>query len=122
MRFGVSLSLVTAALTIAASVTPTSAVEITIYDGQSTGTGWYSARENNETEPGTITSQVWDLETMQLNGTKLAITGGYDYRVGAYSGGKWYRRGDILIDLDGNASTTWNGTSADKTLNSYFKY
>ena len=100
-----------------------SAIDITIFDGQSSGsTGWYSARENNETEPGTITSQVWDLETIQLDGNKLAITGGYDFRTGALSGGKWYRRGDILIDLNGDARTTWSGTAADKTLNSYFNY
>lgn len=103
---------------------PAFAADITIMDGQGSGTGWYSAnRENNETEPGTITSQVWDLETMQLNGTKLSITGGYDYRTGTYSGGKWYRRGDILIDLNGDAKTMWtSGVTADRTLNSYFNY
>jgi len=106
-----------------AGVFSASAVDITIFDGQSSGTsGWYSARENNETEPGTITSQAWDLESMSIVGTKLTITGGYDYRTGAYSGGKWYRRGDILIDLNGDAKTTWDGTVSDKTANSYFKY
>jgi hypothetical protein len=110
------------ALGLLGGVFASTAVDITIYDGQSTGTGWYSARENNETEPGTITSQLWDLETMQISGSKLTITGGYDFRTGAYSGGKWYRRGDILIDLNGDAKTLWNGTVADKTANSYFGY
>jgi hypothetical protein len=103
---------------------PASAADITIMDGQGSGTGWYSAnRENNETEPGTITSQAWDLETMQLNGTKLSITGGYDFRYGTQSGGKYYRGGDILIDLNGDAKTMWtSGVTADRTLNSYFNY
>ena len=100
-----------------------SAVDITIFDGQSSGsTGWYSARENNETEPGTITSQAWDLEQMSIVGTKLTIQAGYDFRTGTLSNNKWYRRGDILIDLNGDANTTWSGTTADRTANSYFKY
>lgn len=100
-----------------------SAVDITIFDGQSSSSsGWYGTQENNETEPGTITSQVWDLERMLINGSKLTIEGGYDFRVGAFSNNKWYRRGDILIDLNGDAKTTWNGTAADKTSNAYFNY
>jgi hypothetical protein len=101
-----------------------SAADITIYDGQSSSsTGWYSNRENNETEPGTITSQVWDLEKMVIEGSKLTIQGGYDFRTGAYSNNKWYQRGDILIDLNGDARTTFTSSdSANKTANSYFNY
>ncbi len=100
-----------------------SALDITIFDGQSSAaTGWYSSRENNETEPGTITTQAWDLERMLINGTKLTIEAGYDFRTGAYANNQWYRRGDILIDLNGDAKTTWNGTLADRTSNGYFNY
>jgi hypothetical protein len=100
-----------------------SAADITISDGQSTGSGWYGNRENNETEPGTITSQVWDLEKMLIDGSQLTIQGGYDFRTGAQANGKWYRRGDILIDLNGDAKTTFNSANpSDKTSNGYFNY
>lgn len=98
--------------------------DITIYDGNSTSTtGWYGQQENNETEPGTITSQVWDLEKMLINGTQLTIQGGFNYTTGVTSGSKTYRRGDILIDLNGDAKTMWtSGNVADKTSNLYFGY
>ena len=41
---------------------------ITVYDNYSSGTGWYGPQEDQETEPGTITSQTWDQEGMYLYG------------------------------------------------------
>lgn len=70
------------------------ALEITIYDENSSAvTGWYGQQEDNEVEPGMVTSQAWDLEGFFLNGTTLTMVGGYDFANG-YGG---YDSGDIFI-------------------------
>lgn len=75
------------------------AADITIYDGSSVGTGWYSSRENNETEPNTITSQQWDMEAFYLSGMNLTMQGGYNFTTPAgYDG---WRPGDLFIDVGG---------------------
>lgn len=64
--------------------------EITIYDGISnpgatsgwTGhSGWWTNREDNELEPGTIGGQAWDLEAFLVsqNKTDLILVGGWDF-------------------------------------------
>lgn len=76
------------------------AIDVTINDGIGNGSGWYSAnRENNETEPGTITSQLWDMEQYDLTGNILKITGGYNFTSPSGYGG--FRPGDLFIDVDG---------------------
>jgi hypothetical protein len=69
--------------------------------------------EDNETEPGTINKQSWDLEAFFLNGSILSVVGGFDFVNGVGSGsapdtdkgddsgdGDWHF-GDIFIDLAG---------------------
>ncbi|MBW2143938.1 MAG: PEP-CTERM sorting domain-containing protein [Deltaproteobacteria bacterium] len=69
---------------------------ITIYDGRSSGTGWYGAHEDNEVEPRCLTGQSWDLEAFFLDGSELTMVGGYDF-IGGYSG---TTAGDIFISLN----------------------
>ncbi|MFA5905752.1 MAG: PEP-CTERM sorting domain-containing protein [Desulfobacula sp.] len=73
------------------------ASNITIYDkNYSSATGWYGQQEDNEVEPGMETGQKWDLEGFFVNGTKLSLVGGYDFK----NGQSGYTSGDIFIDID----------------------
>lgn len=105
--------------------------DITLFDNQGPGWGspvstWSSqggvgptghdsvVKEDNETEPGTTSGQVWDLEALIWNtstkwnnstkswdahsGKTLGILGGYNMVTGQ---GTFYP-GDIFIDVDGN--------------------
>lgn len=72
--------------------------EITIYDGNGN-----NQSENNETEPGMINSQAWDLEGFFLKGTSLYMVGGFDFISGASGGGHTFTSGDIFIDVDRDA-------------------
>ena len=76
---------------------------ITISDRVYTGTGWYSNREDQETEPGTVTTQTWDLEGFYLSGSQLTMVGGFDFKNGVWHGGDFYGSGDIFVDIDGDA-------------------
>lgn len=79
---------------------------ITISDKNYAGSGWYSNREDQETEnnPNTVTSQQWDLEGMFLSGQTLTMVGGYDFQNGVlWTDGRRYKSGDIFIDIDGDA-------------------
>lgn len=115
---------------------PALARDITLFDNQ--GPGWGSpvstwgtqggvgptghdsvVKEDNETEPGTISGQVWDLEAMIWNtstkwnnttkswdahsGKTMGILGGYNMVTGQGE----FNPGDIFIDVDGtpNAPT-----------------
>jgi hypothetical protein len=99
------------------------AIDITLQnDGQSVGTGWYGPHENNETEPGTEQGQRWDLENIFLNGTALTIRGGFDFANGVNVGSRTIHRGDILIDLNGDAKYPWTSAMGPKNLNTTFKY
>lgn len=76
-------------------------INITINDGIGNGTDWYSSnRENNETEPGTITSQLWDMEAFHVNGNTLTMIGGYNFT--SPSGYDGFRPGDLFIDVNGS--------------------
>jgi len=85
---------------------------ITISDKNNNGSNpagagnWYSDREDNETEtnPSTITQQVWDLEGMYLDGTNLTLVGGFDFKNGTDHGGYTYKGGDIFIDTGANSA------------------
>jgi hypothetical protein len=104
------------------------AVNVTIYDGQSSGTGWYGPQENNETEPGTITAQAWDFEAFFWNGSTrtLYLVGGYDFINGysdttagdvfLYSGGTGY-----FLDLDRVASGNLDAVMVDRVLTTFGK-
>lgn len=79
---------------------------ITINDGYGTlDNGWYSAnRENQETEINCTIGQIWDMESFELNGSVLRMTGGYNFTdpTGtANSHGGYWRSGDLFFDVDG---------------------
>src|SRR5687768_5429326 len=78
---------------------------ITISDGNFSAAPGYGNYEDNETEtnPNTIQSQVWDLEGMYINGPKLTLVGGFDFKNGVTHNSHNYKSGDIFIDLNGNA-------------------
>lgn len=71
---------------------------ITIYDGNGyIGSG--VGGEDAETEPGMINNQDWDLEGFFLNGTALAMVGGFNFQNGYQYDGALYEAGDIFIDV-----------------------
>jgi len=78
-------------------------MNITTSDRVHTGSGWYGNHEDQETEPGTIATQTWDLEGFYLRGSKLTMVGGFDFRNGVSHGGHLYRSGDIFVDVNGDA-------------------
>lgn len=73
------------------------AANITIFDGRGSGTGWYGAQEDQEVEPGCVTSQSWDLEAFILDGNKLKMVGGYDFK----NGNSNFTSGDIFLATNG---------------------
>jgi hypothetical protein len=99
-----------------------SAVNITIDDKMAGGNNFPSGPsrigqggEDQETEPGTVANQSWDLEAFTLNGTKLSVYSGFNL----LGGNDPYALGDIFIDIDGNAK--W-GESSSATGNGTYKY
>ena len=71
--------------------------DITIYDKNSTAeTGWYSAQEDDEVEPGMAASQAWDLEGFFLEQNSLSMVGGFNFTAGV-TGYEKYSSGDIFI-------------------------
>lgn len=87
--------------------------DVTISDGNFSGSGWASDREDQETEPGMIQTQDWDLEGTFIDDNLLTLVGGYNFKDGF--GG--YDSGDVFlstsapvygaitrVDSDGNHS------------------
>jgi hypothetical protein len=75
---------------------------ITIYDGRGySGIG--VGGEDNETEPGMINDQSWDLEAFTLNGNNLGIVAGFDLKDGNPYSSPTIILGDIFIDINGDA-------------------
>jgi len=119
-----SLALFSALLMTAANVSATSYGDnITIYDGTEdashTGTG--TGREDNETEPGMVNNQLWDLEGFFQNGNTLSMVGGYNFATG--KGG--YNSGDIFIDTNasyGKDDTFTSNTSGNQEIQNNFGY
>jgi len=102
-QIGLVAVLAAAAVTASAN---TFGTNITVSDKNYSGSGWYSNREDQETEtnPDTITSQQWDLEGMFLkNGSQLTLVGGYDFKNGVNWGGQNIKSGDIFVDINGDA-------------------
>lgn len=96
------------------------AIDITISDKVYT-TGWYGNREDNETEPGTVIGQQWDLERFDLSGNTLSLIGGYDFKNGV-SG---FNSGDLFIDVDGDAvygKDVFGGSGNQYTTDSNTRY
>ncbi len=88
--------------------------DITIWDGRGVGSSG-NPMEDNETEPGMINTQSWDLEGFYLNDTTLTMVGGFDF-VNGVSGYEAYTSGDIFIDTTGNAQY---GLNADTSVPFY---
>ena len=86
-------------------------VNITIADGQSAsgyiGTG--IGNEDNETEPGTIIGDQWDLEAFGYDSSSsvLSLVGTYNFKNGENYGGHNYSSGAVFIRGTGNASWTY---------------
>lgn len=95
------------------------ALNITIYDGASSApTGWHGQQENQETELNTATSQLWDMESFELNGNQLKMTGGYDFTSPTGYGG--FAPGDIFFDVNGGGyDFVATVSSAGPTYNVY---
>ncbi|QTA87772.1 PEP-CTERM sorting domain-containing protein [Desulfonema magnum] len=74
--------------------------QITISDENYEGTGWYSNREDQETEVGMQANQSWDLEGWFLDGTSLTMVGGYDF----VNGNQDLYSGDVFIDVDADSA------------------
>ena len=86
---------------------------ITVFDGQQDNSyNWYlgqgQGNEDQETEPGTLRHEKWDLEGFFLKGTILSMVGQWDFvngedgASGSYdlNGNGRYDSGDIFIDVD----------------------
>ena len=91
---------------------PVSFTEITIYDGDGTGSGF--AQEDQETEPGTINDQTWDLESFISYGSnQIGMIGGFNF---FNNDGGDRRPGDIFIDINGSY-IPGNATGVDGNTN-----
>ncbi len=84
---------------------------ITIPDGNQSGIpgDWYYGSgpgfEDQETEPGTLQSNVWDLEAMFIKNTTISMMGGWNFAEGYTYGGHHYTSGDLFIDIDNDEYT-----------------
>lgn len=92
-----NILLLLAILFAASAASHAIAANITIFDGRGSGTGWYGAQEDQEVEPGCVTNQSWDLEAFILDGNKLKMVGGYDFK----NGNAGYTSGDIFLSTIG---------------------
>jgi hypothetical protein len=107
-------------ITIFLCIGTAGASNITISDNRvdSSSNTWYNRGNNpgedQEVEPGMVTGQVWDLEGFFLNGNKLTMVGGYNFKDGVNYGGHNYGSGDIFIDTNGNAQYGTNANSSVK--------
>jgi hypothetical protein len=73
------------------------------FDGGSFNSWWNTSKEDQEVEPTCTTGQQWDLEAFMLQGTKLVMIGGYNFKSGENVGSDTYQSGDIFIDINGDA-------------------
>jgi hypothetical protein len=82
-------------------------INSTIPDFLPAGSGLPQAGEDNETEPGTVKTQQWDLEGGFFDGSEITMVGGFDFKNGATYHDKHYASGDIFIDLDDSNQGTY---------------
>lgn len=104
---------------------------ITLYDGMVSGnTGWYNrggagtpgGGEDQEVEANCVTGQAWDLEGFYLQGTKLTMIGGFNFKAGFEN----VKSGDLFIKTDNGAApkygTSAGGTGYTSTVSNSFGY
>jgi len=75
---------------------------VDFYGSGGSGKGY----EDNETEPGTLKHQEWDLEGGffdAIGGSVIGMAGGFDFMNGTVYDDHTYTSGDIFIDLDGDS-------------------
>lgn len=103
---------------------PSQATDITIFDTavQGNPSTWYnrgnSPGEDQEVEPNNLVAQKWDLEAFILQGSSLMMVGGYNFKRGVAVAGDLYTRGDIFLDINGDAKC---GTPPESTVAGKFK-
>jgi hypothetical protein len=98
------------------------AVNITIQDNK-LGAGFGGdpfgqGLEDNETEPGTVQSQGWDLEAFSIVGHTLYMVGGWNFSTGDTGSSGLVKPGDLFIKIgglapSGNPVTQGHGTIAN---------
>jgi hypothetical protein len=100
-------------LLVSASSAFAAPVNITIADFNQSAPNYFGGGpfglggEDNETEPGTINSQAWDMEAFVVVGKTLYIVGGYNMQAGAAGGGGsvvsgMLVPGDLFIKVGGS--------------------
>ncbi|MFP7754835.1 PEP-CTERM sorting domain-containing protein [Thermodesulfobacteriota bacterium B35] len=99
---------------------------ITIFDGSSGSGAWHGASEDQETEPGMVGSQAWDMEGFFLKGHTLTMAAGFDFKHGVSSHPR-FSMGDIFIDVDGaygrsRAPAGYTATTGNVTYTGNFGY
>lgn len=88
---------------------------ITIFDGERTNEGLVNPiYEDNETEPGMVQSQEWDLEGFFLKGNILTMIGGFNFKTGVpgYNGlnsSKDFTSGDLFISTNASYGRPLSG-------------
>lgn len=133
-----TLGFLTAVLGLTLGIGQAYATNITIQDfagGGGFGGGPFlsgSGLEDNETEPGTIQSQVWDMEAFVIDTSSfnaahksLFVVGGYDLINGEYSGAqnRNLTSGDVFIKVGGSQPGFAPTTSTPSAVpNSYYDY
>lgn len=98
---------------------------ITIWDKMGSGSGWHGTQEDQEVEPGNISTQVWDLEGFFLKNGQLTMIGGFDFKNGVTYNHYTYKSGDIFIDTNGDAvygPGTPGSNSSEANLKNKFGY
>ncbi len=81
---------------------PAFSANITIWDKNGTDPGSGFNGEDNETEPGMVLSQAWDLEGFLFENNNLSMVGGFNFKDGYRSSDSspLYTSGDIFISTD----------------------
>ena len=98
---------------------------ITIWDKMGSGSGWNGVQEDQEVEPGNLSTQAWDLEGFFLNNRQLTMIGGFDFKNGVTYSNYTYKSGDIFIDTNGDAvygPGTPGSNNSEANLNNKFGY
>jgi hypothetical protein len=124
------LAAAAAMVALCLGTTSARADNITVFDGMSSGSsvgtsttvrykGVGVGSEDQETEPGTLQGEAWDLEAFRLDGTDLSMVGQWDFVDGVYHSGHLYRSGDVFIDVGSDGSwdyvfdVDWNDGTYD---------